>query len=82
MFTTKHEPGALVRVLDVFYRGGINLTHIDKRPSRKKNWTYTFYVDAEGHQSSPALAAVIEKARDICQELTILGSYPRAQSIL
>jgi chorismate mutase/prephenate dehydratase len=82
MFITKHEPGALVKVLEELYRSGINLTHIDKRPSRKRNWTYTFFVDAEGHRTDPALSAAIERARDLCQELSILGSYPRAQSIL
>jgi chorismate mutase / prephenate dehydratase len=82
MFITKHEPGALVRVLDVFYRAGVNLTHIDKRPSRKKNWTYTFFVDCEGHQSEKQIQDAIERAREICQELSILGSYPRAQRIL
>jgi chorismate mutase / prephenate dehydratase len=80
MFITKHEPGALVRVLDVFYRGGVNLTHIDKRPSRKKNWTYTFFVDCEGHQTQ--IMETIDRAKEICQELSILGSYPRAQRIL
>ncbi len=82
MFITRHEPGALVKVLDVFYRAGINLTHIDKRPSRKKNWTYTFFVDAEGHRTDPALISAIESAQVLCQELAILGSYPRAQRIL
>lgn len=82
MFTTKHEPGALVKVLDVFYQAGINLTHIDKRPSRRKNWTYTFFIDAEGHQTDPTLAAAIERASAICQDVTILGSYPRATRIL
>ena len=82
MFITKHEPGALVKVLDAFYRAGVNLTHIDKRPSRKKNWTYTFFVDAEGHRNDAPLTAAIDHARELCQELAILGSYPRAQRIL
>jgi chorismate mutase/prephenate dehydratase len=38
MFTTAHKPGALAEVLDVFKENGINLTDIEKRPSKKVNW--------------------------------------------
>lgn len=37
MFTTAHRPGALAEVLDVFRDSGINLTDIEKRPSKKVN---------------------------------------------
>ncbi len=40
MFTTAHKPGALAEVLDVFKENGINLTDIEKRPSKKVNWEY------------------------------------------
>ena len=50
MFTTAHKAGALASVLDVLRDHGLNLTHIDKRPSGRVNWTYTFFIDAEGHR--------------------------------
>ncbi len=74
MFTTSHEPGALVEVLRSFADAGINLTHIDKRPSRRENWSYTFFLDAQGHRDEEAMAGAIEAARAHCQELSILGS--------
>ncbi|MEE2640255.1 MAG: prephenate dehydratase [Planctomycetota bacterium] len=82
MFVTPDRPGALVDVLSVFKRAGINLTHIDKRPSRRMNWEYTFFIDAEGHRDDPAFAEVIGEARAFCRELTVLGSYPRSQRLL
>lgn len=82
MFTTAHEPGALVSTLSAFAYGGINLTHIDKRPSRRENWSYTFFIDTEGHRDDPAMQRAIEAARRHCQELWVLGSYPRARRIL
>lgn len=82
MFTAADKPGALVGVLSVFDRAGINLTHIDKRPSGRTNWTYTFFIDAQGHAEDPALAAAIVEARTHCQELEVLGSYPRSRRIL
>jgi chorismate mutase/prephenate dehydratase len=82
MFTTPDKPGALVAVLSVFDRAGINLTHIDKRPSGRSNWEYTFFIDAEGHIDDPWLSAGITQARGHCRELKVLGSYPRSVRIL
>jgi chorismate mutase/prephenate dehydratase len=82
MFTTPDEPGALVRVLQAFERAGVNLTHIDKRPSGRVNWTYTFFIDALGHQEGESMTRALADATTHCQELMILGSYPRATRIL
>lgn len=82
MFQTADKPGALVSVLQVFDKAGINLTHIDKRPSGRENWTYTFFIDAQGHRDDPRLRAAIDEAATHCMELIVLGSYPRAKRIL
>lgn len=82
VFQTADKPGALVQVLSVFERTGINLTHIDKRPSGRTNWTYTFFIDAQGHRDDAAMAAAVREAATHCQELAILGSYPRSKRIL
>ncbi|TVQ60518.1 MAG: prephenate dehydratase [Phycisphaerales bacterium] len=82
MFDTADSPGALVRVLSVFERHGINLTHIDKRPSGKTNWQYTFFIDAQGHRDDEPVAKAIDEARTHCKELVVLGSYPRSTRIL
>lgn len=82
MFTTAHKPGALAEVLDVFKENGINLTDIEKRPSRKVSWEYYFFIDAVGHQDDPQMKTAIEQARQHCLQLTVLGSYPRASEVL
>lgn len=82
MFIAADKPGALVSVLSVFDRAGINLTHIDKRPSGRTNWTYTFFIDAQGYRDDGVMAEAINEARSHCQELTVLGSYPRSRRIL
>jgi len=82
MFNTADKPGALVDVLQVFRDAGINLSHIDKRPSGRSNWAYTFFIDAQGHRDDPAMASAIEDAAEHCQELIVLGSYPRSKRIL
>ncbi|TVQ64256.1 MAG: prephenate dehydratase [Phycisphaerales bacterium] len=82
MFQTDDKPGALVRVLSVFDRAGVNLSHIDKRPSGRENWTYTFFIDAQGHRDDARVRGAIEEASAHCVDLIVLGSYPRAKRIL
>lgn len=82
MFKTMDKPGALAAVLHDFERSGINLTHIDKRPAGRTNWTYSFFIDAQGHQTDATMQLAIERAKQHCQELTVLGSFPRSQRIL
>jgi chorismate mutase/prephenate dehydratase len=82
MFTTAHKPGALAEVLDVFKENGINLTDIEKRPSKKVNWEYYFFIDAQGHADDAGMIKAIEQARQHCLQLTVLGSYPRALEVL
>ncbi|MCC5828959.1 MAG: prephenate dehydratase [Phycisphaeraceae bacterium] len=82
MFTTAHKVGALSSVLDVFSSHGINLTHIDKRPSQRVNWEYYFFVDCLGHESDPKVQAAIKDARQHCLQMTVLGSFPRAREVL
>jgi chorismate mutase/prephenate dehydratase len=82
MFVTSHMPGALVDVLAVFRDASINLSHIDKRPSGRTNWEYTFFIDCDAHRSDANMATAIEDARAHCLSLKALGSYPRSERIL
>lgn len=79
MFTTAHKAGALVDVLNVFSGHGVNLTNIDTRPSRRQNWEYYFFVDAEGHCEDENFAEALKEASTHCGELHVLGSFPRAE---
>jgi chorismate mutase/prephenate dehydratase len=81
-FTTAHRPGALVDVLDAFRRNGVNLSHIEKRPSRMENWRYTFIIDADGHETAESVKQSIEDARPHCVWIRVLGSYPRAAHVV
>ena len=82
MFTTANKPGALAEVLDVFKENGINLLTLQQRPSKKVNWEYVFFIDAQGHADDPAVGKSIREAKQHCLQLTVLGSYPRATEVL
>ncbi len=82
MFNTVDKPGALVDVLLVLKEAGINLSHIDKRPSGQNNWEYTFFIDLLGHRDDKVVARALQEAERHCKELVVLGSYPRSRRIL
>ena len=76
------DENKLVDVLNVLPDADINLSHIDKRPSGRTNWEYTFFIDCDAHQQASAMDEAIDQARSHCVSLKLLGSYPRAQRIL
>ncbi len=82
MFTTKHEPGALVDVLAAFRDKGINLSHIDKRPSGRINWDYKFFIDTDAHQETQSHKDAVKIASAFCKSFEVLGSYPKAGQVL
>ena len=82
MFTTEHKAGSLTSVLDVFRDHGLNLTHIDKRPSKRVNWEYYFFIDFLGHEADANVKEAVAEARQYCLQLTVLGSFPRAHELL
>jgi chorismate mutase/prephenate dehydratase len=72
------ERGSLKRVLDIFDRGGINLSRIESRPKGSKVWEYVFLVDVEGHREDGPVARAIEELHGKCDMVKVLGSYPRS----
>jgi chorismate mutase/prephenate dehydratase len=82
LFSTAHKAGALADVLDVFKAYDINLTNIESRPSRKRQWEYYFFVDFIGHRTDEHVQKGLEEARKHCLQLSILGSFPRATELI
>jgi chorismate mutase/prephenate dehydratase len=82
LFSTAHKAGALADVLDVFKKYNINLTNIESRPSKKRQWEYYFFVDFLGHRTEEQVQKGLEEAREHCLQLSILGSFPKATELL
>ena len=82
VYTTKNQPGALVRSLQPFGSADVQLTKIESRPSRAAAWDYVFYLDFEGDPAvSPAREAVA-LMRESCEWIQVLGTYPAAGAVL
>ena len=77
-FVTANRPGALHEVLRAFADANISMTRIESRPSRIGKWEYVFFVDIDGHQADPQVAAALGRVGETASMLRILGSYPRA----
>ncbi len=82
LFSTAHKAGALADVLSVFKSSGVNLTKIESRPSKKREWEYYFFMDCQGHKNDANVSKGIELARQHCLQLSVLGSFPKATQLL
>lgn len=77
VLSIKDRVGALYEILKPFGDNKVNLTKIESRPSKKKAWDYLFFVDLEGHQDEPNLRKTLEIVGEYCEDMKILGSYPK-----
>jgi chorismate mutase/prephenate dehydratase len=78
LFAIHDRPGSLVRALQAFDQFQINMSKIESRPSKRKDWEYVFYVDLSGHCDDPELKNAIEELEKHCSMVKLLGSYPDA----
>ncbi len=76
----KNVAGSLHLALGSFANRGLNLTKLESRPSRRAAWEYVFYVDVEGHLQDPPLAEAVRELAHHCEQVRVLGSYPRASA--
>ena len=76
IFSIKHEPGTLFRIIENFHNYNINLTKIESRPTKSTTWEYNFYVDFEGHAKNPQISKMLEKIKNETLFMKTLCSYP------
>ncbi len=80
LFQVSHEPGALADAMDIFKQNSLNLTWIESFPAPETNNEYLFFVELTGHRDEEAVRQAVTALQSTTQRLTILGSYPRAES--
>ncbi|MFT5192122.1 MAG: chorismate mutase/prephenate dehydratase [Verrucomicrobiales bacterium] len=76
MFSVRDKPGSLYHALTPFNHFNINLSKIESRPSKRKDWEYFFFVDIKGHCEDPELLKALSELEEHCSFMKILGSYP------
>ncbi|MCU0764645.1 MAG: prephenate dehydratase [Burkholderiaceae bacterium] len=73
-----HRAGAVHHMLAPLAVHGVSMTRFESRPARTGAWEYYFYVDVEGHELDPQVAAALAQLRGQCAFYKSLGSYPVA----
>ena len=76
LFAIHDRPGSLVNALKAFDEFHINMSKIESRPSKRRDWEYIFYVDLAGHCEDPGVANALAELGKHCSLVKLLGSYP------
>ena len=76
--TESDHPGWLVDCLSEFSRRGVNMTRIESRPRKVGLGEYVFFVDVEGAEEDPEVAAALAGVETHVARLRVLGSFPAA----
>ena len=71
---TDDKAGGLVEFLQTFKDGKVNLTKIESRPAKQRDFKRVFYLDFEGHIDDANVQSVIKQVQDRYQ-IKWLGSY-------
>lgn len=75
VFTLSHKVGALYSILKAIKDHHINLSRIESRPIKDKNWQYYFYIDFEGSLHDQDVQLALEQMKAHCLTLRVLGNY-------
>ena len=80
VMSAENKPGAVHALLTPLAQHGVSMTRIESRPARARAalWEYLFFIDVEGHEKDPRVAAALAALRAGAPFLKILGSYPVA----
>ena len=76
MFSVRDEPGSLYEALKPFNQFEINMSKIESRPSKRREWEYFFFVDVAGHCEDAEVITALKELQKHCSFIKILGSYP------
>ncbi len=70
-----HECGSLYRILSHFLFNGLNMTQIESRPMKDKNWEYRFFIDIEGNLEDPAVQNALRGIQEEAKSVRVLGNF-------
>ena len=76
VFTTKHIPAALYKVLGGFATNGINISKLESYLIDGKFFSAQFYIEVEQHINSKSLQYALSELKFFSEEYQILGCYP------
>ena len=79
-FRVSHDPGALVKALQVIADGGGNMSKVQSFPTIEYEWRYYFHIDIEFENMSK-YREIIDSLAGVTEELKILGVYKKGKTV-
>lgn len=75
MLTVPHRPGSLFELMSKFASTGLNLTKIESRPMKGRDFEFMFYFDFEASVYSEAALNLLDDLASNLEQFKFLGSY-------
>ncbi|RLA08925.1 MAG: prephenate dehydratase [Gammaproteobacteria bacterium] len=76
LLATKHEAGALYKLLQPLHANNVDMTRIESRPLKSSLWQYLFFIDIKGHQEDKNVKTALDILKTQSTMFKIIGSYP------
>lgn len=70
-----HKPGSLSDLLRIFKDENINLTKLESRPLKQRDFEFMFFIDFIGHIDDEKVQNALNLAKEAGNEIMWLGSY-------
>lgn len=75
LFTVQNRAGALAQTLNIIGSHGYNMRNLRSRPMKDLQWSYFFYVEAEGNVHNSNGKDMMRELSAICARLKLVGAY-------
>lgn len=75
LFSVKNRYGMLFNILKILKKFKINMTKIESRPSKVKNWEYVFIIEYQNSFKKELNIKLLKEIKKNCDFLDYLGNY-------
>lgn len=75
VFTVENEAGSLAKALNIIGAHGFNMRTLRSRPMKELQWSYYFYLEAEGDINTENGKDMLTELSAVCAKVKLAGSY-------
>lgn len=75
VFTVQNKAGALAQTLNIIGAHGYNMRNLRSRPMKDLQWSYYFYIEAEGNIHNENGRDMLRELSAICARLKLVGTF-------
>ena len=73
--TCPHEPGALLKMLQILSVYDLNMTKIESRPIKNSPGTYCFFIEFKGDVADRHVCAALDRLEEYTDGFKLIGCY-------